>query len=62
MTYEEKIKKEIRERLKNAPRHRLYCCVCGQYLYTATRYQRITVHFDCRNGKVIYFNTPPEPQ
>lgn len=60
MTYEDKIKAEIKERLKNAPRYHLYCCVCGLYLCCSTRYQRITVHFDCRKGEIKYYNTPPE--
>lgn len=61
MNYEDRIKAEIKERLKNAPRYHLYCSVCGQYLYTATRFQKYVVHFDCKNQPIRFYNSPSNP-
>lgn len=61
MNDEQRIKKQIMDRLKLSPKFHHYCCVCAKYLYTGTQFFRYTVHFDCRNKPLVYFNSPDNP-
>ena len=46
MTYEETIKKRIMDDLKNLPKFKIYCLLCGK-LCTTTSHERELMHFDC---------------
>lgn len=60
MTQEEDIKKQILEKLHQGEHYKLYCCVCGEYLTTATYFQMYIVHFDCKDKEMIYYNVRPD--
>lgn len=46
MTHEEKIKKEIMDRLHARPHFKVYCLLCKEYCATTSE-QREMIHYDC---------------
>lgn len=46
MNESERIKKEIKDRLKALPKIKVYCILCGEYCTTVSS-QREMMHFDC---------------
>lgn len=46
MTNDERIKKEIMDRLKARPHFRVYCLLCEEYCTTVSE-MREMVHYDC---------------
>lgn len=61
MREEDAIKKQITDRLKLSNKFHHYCCVCGEYLYAGTQFFKYTVHYDCRNQRTKYYNSPDNP-
>lgn len=56
MTVEDITEEPILEKVRENESHKLYCCVCGEYLCMATVFQMFIVHFDCRNEEIRYYN------
>lgn len=46
MTYEERIKKEIMDRLKALPKIKIYCILCKKLCVTSS-HERELMHYDC---------------
>lgn len=46
MNEEQRIKKEIMDRLKARPKFKIYCLLCGK-LCTTTSHEREMIHYDC---------------